>query len=157
MGTRADFYIGKGKDAEWIGSIAWDGYRDGIPSTILNSHRPSVFRRRVVEWLKERNDATFPNQGWPWPWDDSSTSDCSYWYFEGRCWDVWPKISGGKGVWVPCDVAEPKWGNRGASETRQMAKFLKGCKPVEFPNMADKKQVTMGERSGLIVLTAGAL
>lgn len=25
MGTRADFYIGRGENAEWLGSIAWDG------------------------------------------------------------------------------------------------------------------------------------
>lgn len=31
MGTRADFYVGRGTEAEWIGSIALDGYPDGIP------------------------------------------------------------------------------------------------------------------------------
>lgn len=30
MGTRADFYVGRGKDAEWIGSVAFDGYPDGF-------------------------------------------------------------------------------------------------------------------------------
>lgn len=30
MGTIADFYVGRGPKAEWIGSIAWDGYPDGI-------------------------------------------------------------------------------------------------------------------------------
>ena len=37
MGTRADFYIGRGATAEWIGSIAWDGYPDGIPAPILEA------------------------------------------------------------------------------------------------------------------------
>jgi hypothetical protein len=26
MGTRGDFYVGRGKDAEWIGSIAYDAF-----------------------------------------------------------------------------------------------------------------------------------
>ena len=26
MGSRADFYIGEGTEAEWLGSVAWDGY-----------------------------------------------------------------------------------------------------------------------------------
>ena len=30
MGTRADLYIGRGTDAEWIGSVAWDGYPSGL-------------------------------------------------------------------------------------------------------------------------------
>ena len=37
MGTRADFYVGKGKDSEWLGSIAWDWYPDGIPDNILDA------------------------------------------------------------------------------------------------------------------------
>jgi hypothetical protein len=30
MGTRADFYIGRGTEAEWLGSVAWDGYPGGV-------------------------------------------------------------------------------------------------------------------------------
>ena len=40
MGTRADFYIGKGTDAEWLGSIAWNGYPDGIGRPDPQLHRP---------------------------------------------------------------------------------------------------------------------
>jgi hypothetical protein len=29
MGTRADFYVGRGETAEWLGSIAWDGNPGG--------------------------------------------------------------------------------------------------------------------------------
>jgi hypothetical protein len=37
MGTRADFYIGCGRDSEWIGSIAWDGYPDGLSDLLKKS------------------------------------------------------------------------------------------------------------------------
>lgn len=33
MGTRADFYVGVGEQAEWLGSIAWDGNPEGIKDT----------------------------------------------------------------------------------------------------------------------------
>jgi hypothetical protein len=156
MGTRADFYIGKGKDAEWIGSIAWDGYRDGIPDPILNAKRPGVFRQRVTAWLKTRDDATFPADGWPWPWNNSGTSDCSYWFFGGHCHDVWEKYSDTGPRFVPCDEPEPRWGHRGADEDRQMARWLKGRVAVEFPDMSEKKRVTMGPRSGLLMIAAAS-
>lgn len=155
MGTRADFYIGKSKDAEWIGSIAWDGYRDGIPGPILNARRPGLFRDRVTAWLKTRDDATFPEQGWPWPWNDSGTSDCSYWFFAGRCWDVREKYNDAGPWYLPCNEPEPRWGHRGADENRQMARWVRGRETAEFPDMSDKKRAVFGgPRSGLIVIGA---
>lgn len=37
MGTRADFYVGRGPEAEYLGSIAWDGHPEGMPSELLRS------------------------------------------------------------------------------------------------------------------------
>jgi hypothetical protein len=36
MGTRADFYVGRGGQAEWLGSIAWDGYPSGIDKWVFS-------------------------------------------------------------------------------------------------------------------------
>lgn len=87
MGTRADFYVGKGKDAEWIGSIAWDGYRDGIDDAVLQASSVDAFRSAVAKFFVERDDVTLPMRGWPWPWKTSATTDCSYWFFDGQVWD----------------------------------------------------------------------
>ena len=87
MGTRADFYVGKGTQAEWLGSIAWDGYRDGIPDAILNAVSEDTFRAEVNSFIAGRRDGSFPDNGWPWPWDDSRMTDCSYWFFDGQVWD----------------------------------------------------------------------
>jgi hypothetical protein len=76
MGTRADFYAGRGKDAEWLGSIAWDG--QDIPDEIRYAHDEVMFRREVAEFLSGRDDSTVPEKGWPWPWNTSATTDCSY-------------------------------------------------------------------------------
>jgi hypothetical protein len=82
MGTRADFYLGKGKDAEWLGSIAWDGSE--IDNQIRGCKSPEAYRHAVESFLKERDDATWPKDGWPWPWDDSGITDCHYWFFDGQ-------------------------------------------------------------------------
>lgn len=116
MGTRADFYVGKGKDAEWLGSIAWDG--DDIQQLIRKATTEAVFRRAVAKMLAHREDGTPPEKGWPWPWQDSGTTDRSYWFFDGKCNVV---------CWDDAD-----W---------------------EFPNMKAIQNVTLGSRSGLIVLS----
>lgn len=83
MGTRADFYVGKGVDAEWLGSIAWDGYPSAIPDTIGLAKSEEHFRAAVDEFIDIRDDGTKPDQGWPWPWDDSGTTDCAYAWHDG--------------------------------------------------------------------------
>lgn len=87
MGTRADFYLGRDRRAEWVGSIAGDGYRSGIPDDVLCATDPESYRSAVSRFLKSRDDAIFPEQGWPWPWNDSALTDCSYWFFDGQVWE----------------------------------------------------------------------
>jgi hypothetical protein len=83
MGTRADFYIGRGENAEWLGSIAWDGYPKGIDKQILGCESPEAFRHAVASFLESREDKTLPEQGWPWPWETSSTTDYAYAFDDG--------------------------------------------------------------------------
>ena len=141
MGTRADFYVGRDTSAEWIGSIAWDGYRDGIDAAVLSASDESSYREAVAKFLADRDDATLPEQGWPWPWDDSSTSDCSYWFFDGTVWDE------RRGTYQPCSEAQPE-----TDEAYEAS--VANATVISFPNMKDRKAVTLGRRSGLIVLGA---
>ena len=60
MGTRADFYVGHGKDAEWLGSIAWDGYREGIPPVILHAVNETFYRNAVCAFLAASSSGTTP-------------------------------------------------------------------------------------------------
>lgn len=139
MGTRADFYAGKGKDAEWLGSIAWDG--SDISRGIDRAKDEKAFRRAVKRFLKSRDDATFTEQGWPWPWNDSGTTDCSYWFFGDRVWHEIDKR------YVPRDAAVP-------ADEADERKWLKQFERIDFPDMSARKNVTMGKRSGLIVISA---
>lgn len=156
MGTRADFYIGRGSDAEWLGSIAMDGYRGGIAGYILKAKTEANYRKAVDVFLQSRDDATFPKDGWPWPWDDSGTSDCSYWFFDGKCWDAHgaymaDNTTGADDIFLPCDVAKSEFTN---DDGDFLPEKVKDAPIVEYPDMSARKNVTLGRRSGLIVLRA---
>ena len=75
MGTRADFYVNQ---SSWLGSIGFDGYPDGINDVIFEATSEESFRSEVHDFLKNRQDATFPEDNWPWPWTDSKTTDFAY-------------------------------------------------------------------------------
>ena len=100
MGTRADFYVGTGESAEWLGSVGWDGYEwaeDGNTG-IARAKTETAFRKAVAKELKGgRDDATMPDMGWPWPWDTSETTDYAYYFADGEVrWDErgdWPDMS----------------------------------------------------------------
>lgn len=84
MGTRADFYIGKGKNAKWLGSIAWDGYPEGIPDDIRKSTNIKTYENLVKTFISSREDGTEPSMGWPWPWDTSALTDYTYFFYDNK-------------------------------------------------------------------------
>lgn len=137
MGTRADFYIGRGEQAEWIGSIAWDGYPSGISEAVLQATTEDAYRTAVEAFFLTRSDVTHPDQGWPWPWKDSCTTDYAYAFDDGGV----HYSSFGHGWHAVADGEVPEeWPDE---------------KSAIFPDMSDRMQVQLsGPRSGLIVVTA---
>lgn len=167
MGTRADFYVGRGEQAEWLGSVAWDGYPDGIlpRSTevatiggetfmrsgawpkgghLFDATTVDEFKARLETYFAGRDDVTRPEMGWPWPWETSALTDCVYAFDEG-C--VWTSRFGRE--WRKVSDDEPD-GNLPAAEFDRL--WPKGG-PGMYPNMASRKNVAHGQRSGLLVLT----
>ena len=138
MGTRADFYVGRGLGAEWLGSIAWDGHPDGDASPVLGAPSADAFRSMVAELLSQRDDATLPDMGWPWPWADSDTTDYAYAYDDGGVWCA----NFGHGWMTPAEAIDP--GHESDDE--------KSC---IFPDMTSRKRVTFGPRSGIMMLRGG--
>lgn len=129
MGTRADFYVGRGKDAEWIGSVGWDGYPDGFDDDeLFKATNKEEWRKRVSAMLASREDSTLPEAGWPWPWDDSTTTDYSYAYEDGVVW----ASCFGRGWWRAADP-QPEEG-------------------IEFPDMSGRKNVRLDGGSGIIIV-----
>lgn len=154
MGTRADFYVGRGETAEWLGSIAWDGYPNGIDQNILFATEEADYRNFVSDFLANRRsgDGTTPDMGWPWPWEDSRTTDYAYAFdggaVYGSCfahgWFV-AKDALGPGSDVYDDDEDAEGPLPGVTEE----------KTVVFPNMKDRKNVAIpgSNRSGVTVLT----
>jgi hypothetical protein len=135
MGTRADFYVGRGEGAEWLGSVAWDGYPEGFDTAgLLTASTEAEFRQLVAQEIAGRDDGTTPAMGWPWPWDNSQTTDYAY-AFDGG--EVWGSYFGHD--WF--DASEPQPDSDS------------GAKTAVFPDMSARKKVTMGARSGVILVS----
>ena len=138
MGTRADFYVGRGAKAQWLGSIGWDGYPKGIPAWVRRAPDELRYRLKVSDFLNGREDKTLPEDGWPWPWEDSSTTDYAYAFDEGK---VWASSFGGD--WFPV------WNLRKREPDSEGAALV-------FPNMKDAKQrEKFGPHSGIIIIGGG--
>lgn len=141
MGTRADFYVGRGVEAEWLGSIAWDGYPGGVFGSDPDSDLPQDiseeehWRAAVSEWLSRRSDATTPEMGWPWPWEDSRTTDYAYAFDEGE-------------VWFSCFARE--WRRVADGEPEE---YDDAPKTAVFPDMTNRQEVTYGSRSGIMMIS----
>ena len=87
--TKADFYVGTGSDARWIGSIGADGYpASGVisPEIFLQVNK-IMFEEMVLDLLrKEKQDdwAAIADEGdpWPWLWLNSQITDYTYMFDE---------------------------------------------------------------------------
>lgn len=141
MGTRADFYLGRGKDAEWLGSTAWDGYPAGFDDRpeLFEATTDEEFRAAVVSAVAWRGDFTAPEEGWPWPWPDSNTTDYAY-AFDGG--NLYASCFG-----RPWYLVDPEAEDFG--EPDGYASMPKG---LEFPDMTERQNVRMDRGSGLIVV-----
>lgn len=127
MGSRADFYIGFGETAEWLGSVAWDGYEwEEKDCDLTGSKTPDEFRAAVVGIKEERRDFTSPSDGWPWPWDDSCLTDYAYCFEDGKT----------QGYCFGCPIT-------GSEDEPKRDGWL---------DMTVVKNVAFGARSGLIIL-----
>jgi hypothetical protein len=134
MGTRADFYVGRGEQAEWLGSIAWDGNPKGIHEAVLRSMTETEFRGQVREFLSQREDRSLPEDGWPWPWENSRTTDYAY-AFDGGA------------VYASC------FGREWFDPTKPRPDQDDLPKTALFPDMSGgKRRELFGAHSGVMVL-----
>jgi hypothetical protein len=168
MGTRADFYVGRGKDAEWLGSIAWDGYPSGISLTgiekdsfgvethsdfpegqhLFDSTTKEEFASRLAQFFQNRTDVTLPSMGWPWPWEDSHLTDYTYAFDNGVVYGS----RYGRHWFIASQHDQER-----EEEYEKKTLTCSVCgnsyhEEVVHPDMTSKKKITLGPRSGLIVL-----
>jgi len=86
VGTKADFYVGKGVESEWLGSIAWDGKPIAVPLSIRQTEDEDTYRDEVTSFLSKRGDGILASQGWPWAWTSSHGTNYSYAYDDNCVW-----------------------------------------------------------------------
>jgi|SRR6185436_803532 len=150
MGTRVDFYVGRGETAEWLGSYPFDGYPDGVFGDVRDNQEvfgpiergepvaEGAWRSLVAGFLTENADrATLPEQGWPWPWETSATTDYAYAWDDGV---IYGSCFGHR--WFTVNPDAKNWGEDDDERSDKSA---------VFPDMTARKAVTYGPRSGLIV------
>jgi len=158
MGTRADFYVGRGDKAEWIGSIAWDGYPEPyVNKGLFSDGDEATWRKRVADFLATRDDATQVADGWPWPWEDSGTTDWSYTLDDGvvycscfgRAWLPVTEYLAKQAAYVKAEKAY----EAGQSEDAPNEDWWDEISPkAKHPNMKAIQNVTLGKRSGVIIM-----
>ncbi|HEY4024270.1 MAG TPA: hypothetical protein VGM75_36680 [Pseudonocardiaceae bacterium] len=86
MGTRSDFYVGTGTDAEWIGSLQFGCHPDALlkdwyghaalTARTHNAYREAVDQLLFTWAVNGLGAAHRARYGWPWPWN---TSHCNDW------------------------------------------------------------------------------
>jgi len=93
--TTADFYVGLGDQAEWLGSLSLDGSQASVDDAGLFDPLPSeatytetTFRTIVAHLLAHaiEADAGYSAKAgdvWPWPYPDSGGTDMAYVYVNG--------------------------------------------------------------------------
>lgn len=94
MGTRADFYLGRGERATWLGSISLNAAPARLAEgrtapRVLATRSPHVFRaaaRAIIRKSIVNGDAWSAGMGaaWPWPWPTSEQTDYAY-AWDDRC------------------------------------------------------------------------
>jgi hypothetical protein len=119
MGTRCDFYAGRGKDAQYLGSIGHDAFLDVLAGYFEDVTKREHFDECLAKVFAKYGEIPAEN-GWPWPWKDSHTTDNAIAFDEGRVW-----ASHYDGCWAPLDDYE--------SPTDI---------PCEFPDMRSNEEAT---------------
>jgi hypothetical protein len=140
VGTRADFYTKTADSLVWHGSIAWDGHPESIEPDILMATDEPSFLKALDAFLTSRDDATRPEDGWPWPWEDSRTTDFAYVWNETKV----GAYCFGRGPFDPLVEERDEDGDR---------PVMKEGKVTIFPDMTAIQNVTLGPRSGVMVFS----
>jgi len=124
---KADFYVGDGRQADWVGSVNRCGEIWAISTPILLQVNRTMYEELVIEYINfcEGVVANHVCQ-WPWEWPDSSGTDYSY-IFSPAHEKVYMSIQGG-------DLMDPIKIVQGESMTE--ANCFMG--PPIFPTMIDQ-------------------
>lgn len=153
MGTRADFYLMENDNLSWQGSIAWDGQEIG---NVAKAKTIKQYKQLLKEFFDNRDDVTYPEMGWPWPWENSKLTDECYIFIpnrlsRGKIWRAYEYEGEYEDhttplVFAPIDQ-QPKY-----DEDNNCYDKPKKQLKINVPDMTEIQNVSYGKRSGVIFI-----
>lgn len=85
MSSKADFYIGMGPSAEWLGSVHRCGELWALSTNILIQSSRVMYEELVTEYIELCKGIVAEHVcQWPWPWDDSRMTEYTYIFLPTR-------------------------------------------------------------------------
>ena len=92
---KADFYVGLGRNAEWIGSVSKCGEVWEVSPKLLLQVNQTMYEEEVIEYINFCEGVVANHKcQWPWTWVDSRMTDYSY-FFLPEMEKVYMSIEGG--------------------------------------------------------------
>lgn len=85
MSTRADFYIGRGRKAVWVGSIGHDAFPENMQPYFEGVRTEQAFRQALRKVFDGYGEIS-ADRGWPWPWKSSDTTGIAFCFHDRRVW-----------------------------------------------------------------------
>lgn len=137
MGTRCDFYLGRGLQAKYLGSVGHDAFADEMAVVFADITTEEQFTERLKEVFSQYGEIA-AHHGWPWPWPSSVLTDTVVAFDEGRAWLRVKRD--GESRWAPASNLDD------VSDMR-----------CEFANMLEQEQSTAGGRLRIALRRAGIL
>ncbi|MEV8609516.1 hypothetical protein AB0383_16555 [Amycolatopsis sp. NPDC051373] len=91
--TTHDFYLGRGRDAEWLGSVHLGSRASGGLDEIARARSEGGFRALVDFFLREAEvdeagEVTHAGSEWPWLWPTSHGTDYVHAFDTGAVWSA---------------------------------------------------------------------
>lgn len=159
MGTRCDFYVmDKKNKLNWVGSYGWDGYPDGNPKG-MKLHKVTTeedYKKKVITFLEDSEGYITGRDGWPWPWDNSGTSDHYYFFYDGAVWCGDLYIGEGEYTIKLKDFLDniDEFGDHDDcdEEVEKKAQEMSFKDKYKLPDMSKVKDVDLGRSSGVMIL-----
>jgi hypothetical protein len=157
MGTSADFFVGRGLEAKWVGSIAYDGYpidsQYAVKSWgVFDAKTEDQFRNCIREMRGKRDDFSGEEDGWPWSLGDSEETNYVYAFEDGKVY-VYCNHTEKREKWVDCAIFDGVPLNDPISSVfRIEVAHGDGVVPV-FPSMDAIRNISFS-RTGLGLVTA---
>jgi hypothetical protein len=88
--TKADFFLGRGRDSVWLGSVGSHGRPEMLNREIVCAGSREAFKRAVGAMVRTLAQGVPPEMGWPWR--NGRTTEYTYAFDDG---EIFVSVSGG--------------------------------------------------------------